>query len=144
MTAHRSFERLLATVPVDERARAAGPPGPVEPPPAPLVTEPLPAPLRPVSPLPWLPTGAAPASTATAPLPLAPITPAAVTRPVVIEVRSPPIRRTPLSSETEGCSPVARAVAPRSRELAVSWLLVASIAAFSGMVAALLTRWWMG
>ncbi|WP_437953850.1 hypothetical protein WME98_26480 [Sorangium sp. So ce296] len=73
----------------------------------------------------------------------APLPPAAVTRPVVIEVPSP-IRRTPLSSRTEERSPVPRAAFPRPRELAMSWLMVASTAAFFGMVAALLMRWWMG
>ncbi|XXT19279.1 hypothetical protein WME94_54550 [Sorangium sp. So ce429] len=142
MTPRSPIERLLATVPLDERLRAsdsaAVPLGRVEPPPAPLVTEPLPASFRPGSPLP-----SPPAAMTTAPLPPAPIAPTTITRPVVIEVPAP-IRRTPQFSGAEERSPAARAVAPRPHALAVSWLFVAATAAFFGMVGALLMRWWLG
>ncbi|XXY52603.1 hypothetical protein WME91_15850 [Sorangium sp. So ce269] len=148
MTARSSTERPLATLPVDERTPAVDPaPAPlgrVETATAPLATHPLPAVFRPGSPLPWPPPQAAPVPTATAPLPPAPLALAAVTRPVVIDVPSPPVRRRALSAEADQRSPAARAVVPRLREPALAWLLVALTAAFFGMVAAVFTRWWMG
>jgi hypothetical protein len=148
VTARRSIECLLATVPVEEPIRAGARPtaplGRVEPPPGLLVTELLPAGYRPGSALPWPRHHAASVATATAPLPPAVSAPAVFTRPVAIEVPCPPIRRTPRSSAAEARSPAAQGVVPGPRDRAVSWLLVASTAAFFGMVAALLTRWWMG
>lgn len=165
MTARSSIECSLATVPLDEVLRAgegaAGPPGRVAPPPAPLITAPLPVSFRPDSPLPWQPSQAPPASVATAPVPVAtapspfaPVAPAAVTRPVVtrpivtrpivIEVPCPPVRRAPRSDPTEGRACSARALAPRPPAPVASWLAVAATAAFFGMVGALLMRGWLG
>ncbi|KYF82923.1 hypothetical protein BE11_01290 [Sorangium cellulosum] len=62
----------------------------------------------------------------------------------MIDVPSPPVRRRPLSAEADQRSPAARAVVSRSREPALAWVLIALTAAFFGMVAAALTRWWMG
>ncbi|WP_438033321.1 hypothetical protein [Sorangium sp. So ce204] len=160
MTARSSIECSLATVPLDEvlraRERAAGPSGRVAPPPAPLITAPLPVSFRPDSPLPWQPSQAPPASVATAPVPVAtapspfaPVAPAAVTRPVVtrpivIEVPCPPVRRAPRSDPTEERACSARALAPRPPAPVASWLAVAATAAFFGMVGALLMRGWLG
>ncbi|WP_437619602.1 hypothetical protein [Sorangium sp. So ce1151] len=148
VTARSSTERLLATAPVEERTPAVDPAtgahGRVETATAPLATHPLPAVFRPGSPLPWPPPQAAPIPTATAPLPPAPLAPATVTRPVVIDVPSPPVRRRPRCAEADQRPPDARAVVPRSRGPALAWLMIALTAAFFGMVAAALTRWWMG
>ncbi|WP_437279890.1 hypothetical protein WME90_04855 [Sorangium sp. So ce375] len=174
MTARSSIECSLATVPLDEVLRAgegaAGPLGRIAPSPAPLLTAPLPASFRPDSPLPWQPSQAPPASLATAPVlvatapvpvatapvpvatspsPFAPVAPAAVTRPVVtrpivIEVPCPPVRRAPRSDPTEGRASSAQALAPRPPAPVASWLAVAATAAFFGMVGALLMRGWLG
>ncbi|MGK3996864.1 hypothetical protein [Sorangium sp. So ce1024] len=152
MTARSSIECLLATVPLDDVLRTGGPPGRVEPLPAPLTTAPLPVSFRPDSPLPWQPSQAPPASTATAPLPFAPfapVAPAAVTRPVatrpvVIEVPCPPVRRAPRSGATEERASSAQALAPRPPAPVASWLAVAATAAFFGMVGALLVQRWLG
>ncbi|AGP34095.1 hypothetical protein BE04_47435 [Sorangium cellulosum] len=160
--ARSSIEHHLATVPVDGRApaddRVTEPVARGAAPPAPLVTEPLFAGFTPRSALPWppprpatAPVATAPVATAlvatapvaTAPLPPAPIAPQVATQPIVIEVLCPPVRRAPRPSRAES-PPRVRAVAPHFRQLAVSWLIVASIAAFFGMVAALLMRWWVG
>lgn len=156
VTARSSIECLLATVPLDKALRAgegaAGSPGRVEPPPAALMTAPLPVSFRPDSPLPWQPSQAPPASMATVPLPFAPFAPVApaavtrpvVTRPIVIEVPCPPVRRAPRSDPTEERASSAQALAPRPPAPVASWLAVAATAAFFGMVGALLMRGWLG
>lgn len=150
VTARSSIECLLATVPLDEVLRAgegaARPLGRVEPPPAPLLTAPLPVSFRPDSPLPWQPSQAPPASMATAPLPVAPaaVTRPVATRPLVIEVPCPPVRRAPRSDPTEERASSAQALAPRPAAPVASWLAVAATAAFFGMVGALLVQRWLG
>ncbi|MGK4002864.1 hypothetical protein WMF31_09610 [Sorangium sp. So ce1036] len=193
VTARRSIERHLVTVPVDERVRTGDcatepvgrgepplarlatepvitepvgrsepplallgtepvltepvltePVGRSEPPLARLGTEPLPACFTPRSPLPWPRRDAAPIPMETAPLPLVPDAPPVVAECVVVRAPDRSIRRASLPPEAEERPRGARAFASRTRELAMTWLLVGSTAAFFGMVAALLMRWWMG
>ncbi|AUX24986.1 uncharacterized protein SOCEGT47_055270 [Sorangium cellulosum] len=130
---------LLGTEPV-----LTEPVGRSEPPLARLGTEPLPACFAPRAPLPWPRRDAAPIPMETAPLPLVPDAPPVVAECVVVRAPDRSIRRASLPPEAEEGPRGARSIASRTRELAMTWLLVGSTAAFFGMVAALLMRWWMG